>query len=38
MVAVSERQYLTPQEYLDWEAQQSIKYEYEDVMLEAVEE
>jgi Uma2 family endonuclease len=30
MVAVPERQYLTPQDYLDWEEQQSIKYEYID--------
>ncbi|AFZ18917.1 Uma2 family endonuclease [Allocoleopsis franciscana] len=30
MVAVSDRQYFTPQEYLDWEEQQSIKYEYID--------
>ncbi len=30
MVAVTERQYLTPQDYLDWEEQQSIKYEYID--------
>ena len=30
MVAVPARQYFTPQEYLDWEAQQSIKYEYID--------
>lgn len=30
MVAVPERQYLTPQQYLDWEEKQSIKYEYID--------
>lgn len=30
MVAVSERQYLTPQDYLFWEEKQSIKYEYVD--------
>lgn len=30
MLAVSDRQYLTPQDYLDWEEQQSIKYEYID--------
>ena len=30
MVAVTERQYLTPQDYLDWEEKQSIKYEYID--------
>lgn len=30
MVAVPDRQYLTPQDYLDWEEQQSIKYEYID--------
>lgn len=28
MVAVPERQYLTPQNYLDWEEKQSTKYEY----------
>ena len=30
MVAVPERQFLTPQNYLDWEKKQSIKYEYID--------
>lgn len=30
MVAVPEKQYLTPQNYLDWEENQSIKYEYID--------
>jgi Uma2 family endonuclease len=30
MVTVPDRQYLTPQDYLDWEEQQSIKYEYID--------
>lgn len=30
MVAVPEQQYLTLQDYLDWEAKQSIKYEYVD--------
>jgi Uma2 family endonuclease len=30
MVAVPDGQYLTPQNYLDWEEQQSIKYEYID--------
>lgn len=30
MVAVPARQYLTPQDYLDWEEKQSIKYEYID--------
>lgn len=30
MVAIPERQYLTPQDYLDWEEKQLIKYEYID--------
>lgn len=30
MVAVPERQYLNPQDYLDWEEKQSTKYEYID--------
>ncbi len=30
MVAVSQWQYLTPQDYLHWEEKQSIKYEYID--------
>lgn len=30
MVAVPDRQYLTLQDYLDWEEEQSIKYEYID--------
>lgn len=30
MVAVTELQYLTPQDYLDWEEKQSIKHEYID--------
>lgn len=30
MVAIPERQYLTPQVYLDWEEKQEIKYEYID--------
>ncbi|MGE5658100.1 MAG: Uma2 family endonuclease [Actinomycetota bacterium] len=30
MVAVPEQQYLTPQQYLDWEEKQSLKYEYID--------
>lgn len=30
MVAVSDRQYLTSQDYLDWEEKQAIKYEYVD--------
>ncbi|MBD2311213.1 Uma2 family endonuclease [Desertifilum sp. FACHB-1129] len=30
MVAVSDWQYLTPQDYLDWEEKQAIKYEYID--------
>jgi Uma2 family endonuclease len=30
MVADPDRQYLTPEDYLDWEKQQSIKYEYID--------
>lgn len=28
MVASPERKYLTPQEYLEWEERQDIKYEY----------
>ena len=30
MVAVPDGEYLTPQDYLDWEEKQSIKYEYID--------
>lgn len=28
MVASRDRKYMTPQEYLEWEEQQDIKYEY----------
>lgn len=28
MIASPEQQYLTPQEYLEWEERQDIKYEY----------
>ena len=28
MIAIRDDIYLTPQEYLDWEEQQSLKYEY----------
>ncbi|WP_013322152.1 Uma2 family endonuclease [Gloeothece verrucosa] len=30
MIAISDRQYMTPEEYLQWEEQQEIKYEYLD--------
>ncbi|MFM7371434.1 MAG: Uma2 family endonuclease, partial [Sphaerospermopsis kisseleviana] len=30
MVAVSDRFYMTPQEFLQWEASQEIKHEYLD--------
>jgi Uma2 family endonuclease len=30
MIAVPEPQYLTPQDYFEWEAQQELRYEYFD--------
>jgi hypothetical protein len=32
MVANPQSQVMTPQEYLEWEEKESLKYEYEDVI------